>query len=39
MIGCVGDDGRITFSGDANNGKGVANKLASVLTVIMADID
>ena len=31
MTDCIGDDGRITLSGDANNGKKVSNKLASVL--------
>ena len=39
MMDCVGDDGRITLSGDANNRKGVANKLASVLAQTMADMD
>ena len=31
MTVCVDDDGRITLAGDANNGKEVPNKLASVL--------
>ena len=39
MIDCVGDDGRITLSGDDNNRKEVANKLASALAQAMADMD
>ena len=31
MIDCVGDDGRITLTGEANNGKEVSNKFASAL--------
>ena len=39
MICCMSDDGRITLSGGTNNGKGVENKLASVLAEIMIDMD
>ena len=39
MIDCVGDDGRITLSGGANNWEGGENKLASVLEETMVDTD